>query len=105
MKKINKSRFSLMFNKEKKEFVIIIDNNIIYEAIFKKEGKWYGGYGLAMGKIVENLKYIAPFNEWRKAYRGIEIIEEATNKTFTLPQTEIEEIKKLIRERDKRIKT
>lgn len=109
------TRFALFFDEKAKEAMICIIWGFINEFIFKdkKDGKWKIGLGLNGHDFKDtpegnhswkvgmpHMAYIAPFKEWRMR----ETIELRTPfGQYILGKDDIQQIRTLICERDKRI--
>lgn len=100
--KQNKHRFSLFAKVPSQEILIMIDEGIIYECLFKdkKTGRWEHGMGLGMG---QKFAEVAPFNEWRNA-TAFSIEDDATGYKKDFSKQEVSEMKRAIMKVDKRVR-
>lgn len=106
MKQNNRFALILHINQSNKtkEIIVMVNPNIIYEAIFKNKetNKWEFGFGLAVGQRFE---FLFPFSEWKKALTcAKELKIEGEKEEYILTKDDLESIKEQILSVDKRIK-
>lgn len=91
-----KYRFSLFIDDGNP--IVYIGGNPIMEGIFKKGKTWEIGYKLKIGSLF----FVAFFDEW-KGGKSFDI-DSPNGEVFRFTKEDVRAIKKLIHERDKRIK-